>query len=91
LVLDIAAFLEVAEFKRRLDETIDDIKACRKRSGVKEILVPGERSHENARRNRERGILIEESTQKELKILCEELGVAFALEAAPVLVSSKTA
>ena len=82
-LLDIAAFMDVSEFKRRLDETIDEIKACRKRPGVTDILIPGERSHQNARRNRERGILIEESTQKELMLLCEELGVEFLLQQYP--------
>jgi ureidoglycolate dehydrogenase (NAD+) len=80
-LLDIAAFMDVAEFKQRLDQAIDDIKACRKRSGVTEILVPGERSHQTAQQNRANGIPLDEVTQKELKILCEELGVEYTLAA----------
>ena len=44
-LLDIDAFMDVAQFKQRIDQTIDSLKAMRKRPGVEEILVPGERSH----------------------------------------------
>ena len=79
-LLDIAAFMDVAEFKKRLDKAIDEIKSCRKRPGVTEILVPGERSHQKAQQNLAQGIALDEATQKELKTLCEELGVEFTLE-----------
>jgi len=79
-LFDIAAFMDVAEFKRRLDKAIDDIKACRRRPGVAEILVPGERSHQKAQLNLARGISLDEATRKELKTLCDELGVKYTLE-----------
>jgi LDH2 family malate/lactate/ureidoglycolate dehydrogenase len=79
-LLDISAFMDVAEFKRRLDKAIDDIKSCRKRPGTNEILVPGERSSQKARQNLAEGILIDEATRKELKALCQELRVKFTLE-----------
>jgi LDH2 family malate/lactate/ureidoglycolate dehydrogenase len=82
-LLDIAAFMDPEEFKRRLDAAIDEIKSCRKRTGVEEILVPGERSHRKARQNREQGIPIDDSTREELKLLSEELGVKFHLEPNP--------
>jgi LDH2 family malate/lactate/ureidoglycolate dehydrogenase len=78
-LLDIAAFMDVNEFRRRLDRTIDEIKTCRKRPGVKEILVPGERSYRKAQENRQQGIHIEEATCKELEVLCRELGAEFTL------------
>jgi LDH2 family malate/lactate/ureidoglycolate dehydrogenase len=89
-LLNIAAFMDVDEFKRRLDEAIDQIKSCRKRPGVAEILVPGERSHRNAQRNREQGVFIEEATRKELAVLCKELGVEFDLKPAAPEVPSLT-
>jgi LDH2 family malate/lactate/ureidoglycolate dehydrogenase len=67
-----------------MDRTIDEIKSCRKRPGVSEILVPGERSHEKARQNLAQGISIDETTLAELKALCEELGVEFTLQSPPV-------
>lgn len=81
-LLDISAFVEVEEFKRRLDKAIDEIKSCRKRPGVNEILVPGERSHQKSRQNLAEGIVIDEATRKELKTLCEELRVKYTLEEA---------
>lgn len=82
-LLDIDAFLPVDEFKRRIDETIDRIKACRKRPGVPEILVPGERSHRTAAHNRERGIPIEPATLIELQELCRGLQLPFPLSPLP--------
>jgi LDH2 family malate/lactate/ureidoglycolate dehydrogenase len=78
-LLDIEAFMDVAEFKSRLDQAIDEIKSCRKRPGVTEILIPGERSHQKAQQNRAQGIPLDEATRKELKTLCDELKVAFTL------------
>ena len=78
-LLDIASFQEPDEFKRRMDGTIDTIKASRKQPGVNEIQIPGERSRDKAAKNRQQGILLDEATQKELKQLCQELGVPFSL------------
>ena len=44
-LLDIAAFMNPRDFKARIDQTIDRIKACRKQPEVDEILVPGEATH----------------------------------------------
>lgn len=74
-LLDIAAFMEVETFKARMDRMIDGIKACRKRPGVEEILIPGERSHRRAVQNRALGIPIGEETLREIGVLCEELKV----------------
>ena len=79
-LLDVAAFMDVAEFKRRMDKTIDDIKSCRKRPGVNEVLVPGERSHQKAQQNLAQGIALDEATRKELKALCQELRIKYTLE-----------
>ncbi len=83
-LFDIAAFMDVAEFKRRMDKMIDDIKSCRRRPGVNEILVPGERSHQKAQQNLAQGISLDEATQRELKTLCGELGVKFTLDSAAI-------
>ena len=37
--LDIAAFMDVNEFKQRMDETIETIKTS-ERPGVEEVLMP---------------------------------------------------
>jgi LDH2 family malate/lactate/ureidoglycolate dehydrogenase len=71
-LLDIDAFIGVAEFKQRMDNMIDRIKSCRKRPGVEEILVPGERSARTMRENEQRGIKLDAATLKELRQLCDE-------------------
>jgi LDH2 family malate/lactate/ureidoglycolate dehydrogenase len=78
-LLDVAAFVEPAELRRRVDTMIDRVKACRKRSDIDEILVPGERSHRKAEYNRKHGIPIGEETLAELRNLCEQYKVAFDL------------
>jgi LDH2 family malate/lactate/ureidoglycolate dehydrogenase len=78
-LMDIEAFMPVTEFKARIDAMIDAIKACRKRPGVAEILVPGERSFRKAAENRRQGIAIGPETVREIRALCEELNVAYTL------------
>ncbi len=79
-LMDISAFIDVDEFKNRVDSMIDEIKSCRKRPGVEEILIPGERSHHRAMENQSRGISIDPATRKELQLLCEDLRVPFTLD-----------
>lgn len=78
-LIDIAAFMDVAEFRSRVDRTIDEIKACRRRPGVQEILIPGERSARRAEENRRRGIPLGQETINEFRTLCAEMSIAFDL------------
>ena len=80
-LLDISAFMELKTFIERIDRAIDDIKNCRKRPGVEEILIPGERSHRTMEANRRDGIPIGEETLRELAVLCQEMDVPFELQA----------
>jgi LDH2 family malate/lactate/ureidoglycolate dehydrogenase len=79
-LMDIGAFMDVSDFKKRVDSMIDEIKACRKRPKVEEILVPGERRFRIARENRKLGIPLGAQTLKELQVLCEEYEIPFKLE-----------
>jgi len=76
-LFDIEAFMDLPQFIERIDETIDRIKAGKKRPGVEEILIPGERSSRIARLNKSRGIAIAEPTLAELQHWCRELNVPF--------------
>ena len=78
-LVDIDAFLDAPVFKARIDAMIEAIKANRKRAGVEEILVPGERSFRTAQENRRLGVPIGDETVRELRALSEELDVAFSL------------
>ncbi len=78
-LLDVNAWMDVDEMKQRLDAMIDSAKACRKRPGIEEILLPGERSHRTAQYNRQHGIPIGDATLAELKALAQEYGLSFPL------------
>jgi LDH2 family malate/lactate/ureidoglycolate dehydrogenase len=76
-LLDIPAFLDYGEYLRRVDATIDRIKAAKRRPGVEEILVPGERSARRAQANVSEGIPLSDETVAELEQWCARLGVGF--------------
>jgi LDH2 family malate/lactate/ureidoglycolate dehydrogenase len=82
-LVNLAALWDLSEAKRRIDAMIDRIKACRKRAGVDEILVPGEPEFRKAQYNRQHGIPIGEETLSELRTLSGEYGVAFKLKPLP--------
>lgn len=76
-LFDVRAFLDYADYLHRIDETIDRIKASKKRPGVAEILVPGERSARKARANALQGIPIAPETLAEIQQWCTRLNIAF--------------
>lgn len=78
-LFDIDAFIDVPEFKSRMDDAIDQIKSCRKRSGVEEILIPGERSHRIAQANLHHGVKLDAATIAELQQLCGEFRISCEL------------
>jgi LDH2 family malate/lactate/ureidoglycolate dehydrogenase len=89
MLLDITAFMDVDQFIKRIDKTIDAIKSCRRRSGVEEILVPGERSFRTAASNSISGVPVGEETVRELIALCLELDVPFMLNAVKEKISGR--
>lgn len=89
LLLDISAFMEVKAFTERIDRAIYSIKGCRKRPGVEEILVPGERSYRTVVTNRRTGVPVGDETVRELKVLCQELCVPFTLRAVDNSISGR--
>lgn len=76
-LFDIASFLPYEEYLQRVDSTIDRIKASKKRPGVEEILVPGERSSRQARAKAAAGIPLSNETVAELEQWCSRLNVPF--------------
>lgn len=75
-LLNIAAFGDPEDFKKRTDRMVGEIKQNRRMPGVEEVLVPGERSARVAETNREVGIALADATLNELRELCTTLGVA---------------
>ena len=78
-LFNVAAFMDAEEFKHRIDETIDRIKAGKKRPGVEEILVPGERSYRCAQLNTTQGVPVSPETLNELEQRCRRFGIPFDL------------
>ena len=76
-LFDVKAFLDYEDYLRRIDETIDRIKASKKRPGVEEILVPGERSARKAAINNAQGVPVSPETMAEIEQWCSRLGVSF--------------
>jgi LDH2 family malate/lactate/ureidoglycolate dehydrogenase len=84
-LMDISAFIDLDEFKARIDAMIDRIKSCRRRPGVEEILVPGERSYRTAAKRRQEGVTLDAATLGELRELSSRFGVPFTLEPAAAI------
>jgi LDH2 family malate/lactate/ureidoglycolate dehydrogenase len=76
-LFNIAAFLDFADFKNRIDDTVDRIKGSKRRPGVEEILVPGERSARNVAKNEAQGVIISPETLAELEQWCARLKIPF--------------
>ncbi len=79
-LFDVAAFMEVEVFKRRIDDMIDRIKSCRRREGVAEIRVPGELGCRKAQDNRRHGIPLGPETVEEFRVLAAEYHLPFHLD-----------
>jgi LDH2 family malate/lactate/ureidoglycolate dehydrogenase len=75
----IEAILDYADYVKRIDAAIDEIKACKRRPGIKEILVPGERSARQAARHASEGIAVPDETRLEIQQWCSRLEVPFDL------------
>lgn len=78
-LMDISAFMDREIFIKRIDTMVDEIKAVKKRPGVQEILLPGERSSRIATERRSKGVPIDPATLKELGDLCHQLNVPMNL------------
>ncbi|HTF63932.1 MAG TPA: Ldh family oxidoreductase, partial [Edaphobacter sp.] len=76
-LLNISAFLDLSDFKKRIDETVDRIKRSKRRPGVEEILVSGERSSRNVAINEALGISVSDETLTELEQWCDRLRIPF--------------
>jgi LDH2 family malate/lactate/ureidoglycolate dehydrogenase len=58
-------------------EMIGRLKTNKRRPGVDEILIPGERSKRSAERNLNEGNAVADETLTEIQNWCDHFGVAF--------------
>ena len=75
MALDIAAFTDVIEFKRAMDDVIAEIRGCSKAPGTSRIYSPGELEHETAERYRAEGIPLNDTTRANIADAGRGLGV----------------
>ena len=69
------AFMEPAEFKRRVDAAIREIRGSARAAGVGAILAPGERGHRLAARRRADGIPLDAEVARRLQAVADEVGL----------------
>lgn len=75
--IDIEAFCPVDEFKKRMDELIQDLKKQPKAPGFDEILIPGEPEWRSKLKREKEGCPIRHEDAELLQQLGKELGVPF--------------
>lgn len=73
--LDVAGFMPLDEFRRRMDELVAYLKSAPLQEGVEEILIPGEPEARKAAEYRAAGIPLAEDVLAAIGVVAEELGV----------------
>ncbi len=77
----IDAFRDPDEFRDEVDEMIAALRNAPVADGYedKQVLIPGDPEAESEARNRAEGIPVRDEVLEELKLLCDEVGVAYSL------------
>jgi len=75
IALNIASFLDVSSFKRRMDSYIREMKASELAPGVEEILMPGEIEFRKEQQQRAVGISLSRSVVDEVLAVATTLGL----------------
>ena len=81
-LFEIAAFLPPERFAERMQKMIQRLKGIKRRPGMEEILIPGERSERARREHMREGIPVGDETLAELQKWCDYFGVTFDAEGA---------
>jgi LDH2 family malate/lactate/ureidoglycolate dehydrogenase len=74
--INVAAFGDVAMFKKSVDALVRDFRGSRRMPGVDRILVPGERSHETRAMRTRLGIPMPRALVRGLDQVADELEIA---------------
>jgi LDH2 family malate/lactate/ureidoglycolate dehydrogenase len=76
VAISLSAFGDVADFKRRVDALVRDIRNSKRLPGVDAIRLPGEQSHAKRAERTTLGIPLPEPLRQSLTQLAAELGIA---------------
>jgi len=77
--IDVASFMPIEDFKKRMDQIITEIKLCRRAEGVQQVFMPGEIEFLTKERRLREGIPVSRATLFELQQLASQVGVDFDL------------
>jgi LDH2 family malate/lactate/ureidoglycolate dehydrogenase len=77
LAMDVARFMPVDAFKKRMDTAIEALKGAERAAGFDEVLMPGEPELRSEAAQREKGIAVPPAVVKELRVVAERLDIAF--------------
>jgi len=75
IAINISAMQPIAEFKTRIDETIDYIKSSPKAKGKDEIFIPGEIELNRKEKANKEGIAMPDDVVESLETLAKETGL----------------
>ncbi len=75
--MQIEAFVDVAEFKRQIDDWIRTMRNSRPAPGTAGPLIPGQPEREAEEQNRNQGIPLIPAVANELKALAKDTGIPF--------------
>jgi uncharacterized oxidoreductase len=75
VVLDVTAFMPLAQFRREMDDLVAYMKSSSLAEGFSEITAPGELDFRTAEVRRAQGIPLEDRTWQQIEQLARELGV----------------
>ena len=79
LCVDVSKFVPLDEFKSRIAQMKEEIKALPKSPGVSEIFLPGEIEQRRRAERKANGIELSDVVYEELRGLGEQYGVEFTL------------
>jgi LDH2 family malate/lactate/ureidoglycolate dehydrogenase len=76
IAIDVNAFIDPAEFKKTAGEILRQLRASKKMPGQNKIYTAGEKEYLAYEERKVKGVPIVKETQKEIKEMCEELGLS---------------
>lgn len=77
VTLDVSNFMEIEEFKEKIDEYIYSIRGSKKVPGNDRIYLPGEIEYNNTMTNKKNGIKLENALVEEIRELSNSFGINF--------------
>lgn len=78
-ILDISKYIDVDNFKSRMDQMIQEIKESPKAKGVEEIFLPGEIEYRKNILRRKEGVPVSNVVYEDLRGLAEKWGIPFTI------------